>query len=140
MLVSYLSGSQNSHLRTWVLRAEKIDDVANAARSAGVAIGSVQSGGRENPDGSKLQWQLTDPYALPMDGTIPFLISWGKTPHPAGAVPHAGNLLSLAIEHPEAERVREQLAVLDANLDVVTAERCKLIARIQTASGVRILE
>ena len=135
-----LSGEQESHLITWVLRTEDIVALASAAESAGLAIGPVQSGSREQPDGSTLRWQLTDPYAMPMGGAIPFLISWGESAHPAGVVPRAGELLSLTIEHPDSNSVRESVSVFDVDIAVVQADKFGLVARIETGDGVRILK
>lgn len=135
-----LSDEQQSRLVTWVVRTENIAALASAAGLAGLAIGPVQPGSREKPDGGTLRWRLTDPYAMPMDGAIPFLISWGETPHPASAVPYAGELRSLAIEHPDAARVRKALSVLDVDVAVAEADRFRLVARIETESGVRNLD
>jgi len=135
-----LSDEQESHLITWVLRTENIVALASAAESAGLAIGPVQSGSREQPDGSTLRWQLTDPYAMPMAGAIPFLISWGEATHPASVVPQAGDLLGLIIEHPDSNKVRESVSVLDVDIAVVQADKFRLVARIETGDGVRILK
>ena len=135
-----LPEDQVSRLKTWVLRTEEIVQLADIANAAGIGIGSVQSGSRDAPDGSKISWQLTDHSAMPMGGAIPFLISWGDTPHPASVVPRAGELLSLTIEHPEAERVRDMLLVLGIDLAVVHAETFKLGAQIQTSCGVKLLD
>lgn len=135
-----LSDEQESHLITWVLRTEDIVALASAAESAGLAIGPVQSGSREQPDGSTLRWQLTDPYAMPMGGAIPFLISWGETAHPASVVPQAGELLGLTIEHPDSNKVRESVSVFDVDVAVVQADKFGLVARIETEDGVKILK
>jgi hypothetical protein len=135
-----LSDEQESHLITWVLRTEDIVALASAAGSAGLAIGPVQSGSREQPDGNTLCWQLTDPYAMPMGGAIPFLISWGETAHPASVVPHAGELLGLIIEHPDSTKVRQSVSVLEVDVAVVQADKFGLVARIETEDGVKILK
>lgn len=138
-------------LATWVLRTDGIGAVAARARSLGVALGPVSAGSREQPDGTRLEWRLTDPYALPFDGVVPFLIDWGDTPHPAGSVPDAGELVQLTLRHPTPDSVREALGALGfgAAADVATtgrtvgaavavepADRAGLVATIRTASGV----
>ena len=135
-----LPDDQKSCLKTWVLRTEDIDQLAGIANAAGINIGPVQSGSRDAPDGSKISWHLTDHNAMPMGGAIPFLINWGDTPHPAGAVPRGGELHSLTIEHPDADRIREALSVLGVDLEVVQAAEFKLVASIQTNDGIRNLE
>lgn len=128
-------GAGGPRLATWVLNTHDIEGVAALANSAGLGLGAVQSGSREQPDGTLLSWRLTDPYAMPLDGAVPFLISWGETPHPAGVVPRAGELTSLIVEHPEPARVRRAFEVLGANLVVHRGESFRLVARIASAAG-----
>jgi hypothetical protein len=64
-------------LVTWVVRSESIDETAAAACAAGVGIGTIESGSRQSPDGTVISWRLSDPYAMPLGGALPFLISHG---------------------------------------------------------------
>lgn len=112
-------------------------------RNAAVArsgIGPVEGGNRQQADGSLIEWQLTDPYALPMDGAVPFLIDWGNTTHPAQTLPAAGELTGLRIEHPDPRRVRAALQALAAAANVRKAEQFRLTAQIQTSEGIKTLE
>jgi len=120
-------------LATWVLRSELIDATVAAASAAGIGIGAVESGSRQSPDGTLISWRLSDPYAVPLGGAVPFLISWGSTPHPAGAATRVGELVGLRIEHPEPEQVRKALSALGVEMDVRMGDRYQLIARIRTA-------
>ncbi len=131
---------QASNLTTWVLRVDQIEALQLQAASQGLSLGAVASGSREKPDGSMISWKLTDPYAMPFEGALPFLINWGDTPHPAGSVPRAGELIELIIEHPKPELVRKNLQLLEVHLEVKQADYVKLIARIKTKNGVVILE
>lgn len=126
-------------LLTWALRSECIEEAAASATEAGVRLGPVEAGSRQRSDGTVLSWKLTDPYAMPLDGAVPFLIDWGETPHPAHTAPRAGDLVGLRFEHPEPARVREALGSLGMPLDVRDGERFRLIAAIRTADGVREL-
>jgi hypothetical protein len=123
------------HLASWVLRRDAIDEAHAAAGGAGVDLGRIESGGREQPDGSRLTWRLSDPYAPRLDRAVPFLIAWGDTPHPAATAPRGGALVGLRVEHPAPERVRGALAALEAELEVVQAVRARLIATIETGRG-----
>ena len=128
----------SGRLATWVLRAETIEETAATARAAGVALGELQSGSRERPDGKRLFWRLTDPYAKPMGGAIPFLIAWGDTPHPASVAPAAGELASLRVEHPEPARVTAALALLGVDLPVSKAAAFRMRAAVR--QGGRMIE
>lgn len=130
-----LDALEGGRLVTWVLRRERIEEAAGRARSRGVGLGPVQAGSREKPDGTVLSWRLTDPRAMPMHGVVPFLISWGDTPHPAGSAPDAGELVGLTLRHPETEAVRDALAALGAEARVEEAPRPELAATIRTDAG-----
>ena len=126
-------------LVTWVLRTAAIERLASTARAAGVPIGAVYRGSRRQPDGSLLEWQLTDPAAMPLDGAVPFLIDWGETPHPAAILPVGGTLSGLRIEHPDPESVREALSVLGVGIPVRHGPRFSVKADIRTDAGVVVL-
>ena len=124
-----------SRLLTWVLRTTDIQESSAAARDAGIGLGAVVSGSRTNPDGSELRWQVTDPYATPMGGAVPFLISWGNTPHPSAVAPSGGRLVELLIEHPDADRVRDAFSVLGANIPVINHDEFRICANIESKNG-----
>ena len=136
-VLAALAKNEAPRLVTWALRVRNIAAAAAAAR--GIAIGTVQRGSRETPSGETIAWQLSDPYAMPLDGAVPFLIDWGYSTHPAEVAPAGGKLLDLTIEHPEAERVQGALAVLDVDIIVQQAPNYRLSARIETANGIRVL-
>jgi Glyoxalase-like domain len=129
-------GATGARLVTWAYRCEALDDVAARAVAAGLRLGAVEAGHRERPDGTVLYWKLTDPYALPFDGAVPFLISWGATPHPASVASRAGlALLEFRIEHPDPAGVRRALAWIGARIDVTKANTYRLVVRIRTEHG-----
>lgn len=127
---------EEPRLCTWVLRCEEgLDAMADRARAAGVALGPVFAGSRETPDGGVLSWRLSDPRALPFDGTVPFLIAWGSTPHPGTTAPRAGSLAGFRLEHPRPDAVRSALDVLGIQVPVEEGPRAALVATIQTPGG-----
>lgn len=120
---------------TWALRGEEIEARAAEAGSHGLALGPVEAGSREKPDGTVLTWKLTDPRVLPCGGAVPFLIAWGETPHPAGTVPGAGELVGLRLEHPDPDAVRGGLAALGVEAQVTAGPRARIVATIRTPDG-----
>lgn len=129
-----------SRLVTWVMQTTNIEQSVRAARAANLGIGDISAGKRENPDGSVVSWQATDPYAMPFDGALPFLINWGETPHPSTMTPVGGQFEQLVIEHPQAESVRSGLSVLGLNLEVIEADPYRLVAKIRTPGGLVTLD
>lgn len=118
-------------LSTWALRTEAIERSAAAAP----LVGKVEAGRRTRADGTELAWRLTDPYAMPLQGAVPFLISWGSTPHPSGSAPSAGTLTGLRIEHPDPAAVRGVLEALGAPVPVDRADAFALVATIESMRG-----
>lgn len=130
-----IPATSQSRLITWVFRTDDIQQTASNAAHADIGLGPVQSGSRIKPDGSKICWQLTDPYAMPFGGAIPFLIDWGNVIHPSKVVPAGGTLVQLVIEHPEADRVRRAISALGAEVLVVEDEKFGICATIETKDG-----
>ena len=122
-------------LATWVLRDESIEAVVSRARDRGVNLGEVAAGHRRKPDGTRVSWKVSDPYAMPLDGAVPFVIAWGDTPHPSLAAPSVGTLSGLEVEHPDPAAVETALGVLGVALPVACGERFRLKATIRTGAG-----
>jgi hypothetical protein len=128
-------------LVTWVARREGLGGVP-APDLERLGLGPVGTGRRETADGGVLSWRLTDPYALPFDGAVPFLIDWGGTVHPATTAPSGGLLSGLRIEHPRAPRVREVLIQVTrpdpsgVPVEIVSAGAFRLVATVETSNGV----
>jgi Glyoxalase-like domain len=122
-------------LMTWVARSTGIVRKQELFVASGIAIGKVTSGGRQNPDGSEVRWSVSDPYAFPADGVIPFLIDWDTPTHPSESAVTGLKLFSFRAEHPDAERVQGQLALMGCSLAVERAETPALIAKLDTPNG-----
>jgi len=134
-----LSDEQRPRLITWVMRVRNLAAFVLDPARARSGIGPIEPGNRQQADGSLVEWHLTDPYAMPMDGTVPFLIDWGNTTHPAQTLPTGVNLSGLRIEHPHPHQVRAALAALETEADVAMADRFRLSARIETSDGMMTL-
>jgi hypothetical protein len=122
-------------LATWSAAASDLEEVVSRAKSLGIDLGSVQARSRVRSDGVELKWRMTDPFAPRCDGIVPFLIDWGKTPHPAFTSVRGGELLRLRGTHPQPNEVRAILEALDLDLPVANGPRPELIATIRTVQG-----
>lgn len=103
--------------------------------------GPLLPGSRRTPSGVLLEWTLSDPFAPRLGGVIPFLIDWGRTPHPSGAGegPPRVTLRTLTLVHPEPEGVGAALAALGAGSLVAAVEPGEapgLRAVLETPAGV----
>lgn len=124
-----------SRLATWAAKGSELNSLLSRAGSYASGLGSVHSGGRKQPDGVLLAWEVTDPFMPREGGVVPFLIDWGETPHPSETAPVGCELVDLRAEHPDAGRVREILNGLELDLEVEPGPTPALIATIHTPGG-----
>lgn len=122
-------------LVTWAVRGVDLEAIVQNAKVRGVDLGRVQPGSRKRPDGVLLSWRLTVSPALNADGLAPFFIDWGKTAHPAAALPKGCSLVAVRAEHPDAKRVQAELSVLGLTLRVDSGSAPAIIATIRTSKG-----
>ena len=134
-----MDGTKTSRLATWAYRIEEIETLHAAAFESDLDLGRIIPGKRQKADGNILSWKLTDPNAMLLDGAVPFLISWGISPHPATSVPRAGDLTGFRIEHPQSSHIQLALEILGvemgAGLTVEKASNIKLVVSIKTEWG-----
>lgn len=100
-------------LAAWAVRAADIEARVARSRAQGYDPGPIEPLSRRTPEGDVLRWRLTFPY----DPVVPFLIDWGRTPHPARRLPVVP-LTAFAATHPDPEEARTRLAALGVELDV----------------------
>jgi hypothetical protein len=123
-------------LVTWAAKCADLERHAAAAQRAGVALGEVRSGERELGDGRVLSWRLTYPDMRFGGGVVPFLIDWGRSPHPAGTAPGGIRLVDLRAEHPDPSMILAALRVLGLELRVYKGVALALIAVLDAPRGV----
>ena len=117
----------------WALGCDDIDAALARARSHGFDPGDVIDGQRVGPTGTMLRWRLTR-NALTA-GLVPFLISWGDTPHPARVAPQGLLLESFHIEHPDPASLTAVLTALEADVEVKPAAKAALVVRLNGPNG-----
>jgi len=128
-----VDGVVRSGLVGWAVGCEDIDLTVDQARSAGFDPGDVIDGHRRTADGTTLAWRITS--NAQAAGVIPFLISWGDTPHPAASASPGLRLESLHIEHPDPDSITAALRVLGTTVPVIRAHRAALVAHIIGPTG-----
>ena len=122
-------------LSRWVLRTARLDELVSNAYQHGLDLGLVSQGSRETPEGAVLSWRLTDPSVIPLEGTIPFLIDWGNTSHPATSAVAGGKLVGFHLEHPQPELVRASLRLIGTDMKILPSREVRLVAIIETERG-----
>jgi hypothetical protein len=126
-------------LVAWCARPRRrLENVIAAASALGIDLGGVAEMSRRRPDGVLLEWRLTFPLLLPpFLGTVPFLIDWVQSPHPAESLPHECELLALHITHPQADLLRAVIAEVGTGARATVAVGAAgITAEIRTPRGV----
>ena len=126
---------KTGRLVTWAAKGAELEAIVEKAKGHGIDLGRVRSGSRKRPDGTLLSWRLTVSPDLTGDGVVPFFIDWGKTAHPTAALPKGCSLVGLRAEHPDANRIKEQLSTLGLSLHLDTGSAPAIIATIRTPKG-----
>jgi hypothetical protein len=117
---------------TWAVRPADLEATVRAARSHGYDPGDIRPMSRRRPDGTLLEWRLTD--GSHPSGLVPFLIDWDASAHPTDADLPVTPLVELAASHPEPERIRRLLAAVGAELPVA-AGPARLSFTVDTPRG-----
>ena len=128
-----VDGVSGGGLVGWALACENIEATREHARVEGFDPGEVMDGHRVTPTGTLLRWRLTS-NALTA-GLIPFLITWGDTPHPASSAPPGLVLTSLHIAHPDPSSIIGPLTALGAEVEVHPASDAALVAKLTGPRG-----
>jgi glyoxalase-like protein len=126
-------------LITWAVGTSDIEAVAKKAKDAGLPLFGPNDGSRARPDGKLLKWKtLGVQNSFGRDGVepIPFFIQWAAdSPHPSQDSPAGCELQALALEHPEAAKVRKALRDLGVDLDAKQADGVRFTATLKTPKG-----
>jgi hypothetical protein len=122
-------------LNGWAAAESNLDALVCKAAAAGVKLGAIHEGRRENPDGAALSWRFTDPYFVLADGLVPFFIDWGDSPHPSQRGTEGVTLLSLRAEHPDPTPVQRILALLELDLPLQLGPEAALLAELACPRG-----
>ena len=126
-------------LITWAAGTSDIEAVAKKAKDAELQLFGPNDGSRARPDGKLLKWKsLGVQNAFGRDGVepVPFFIQWAAdSPHPSQDSPGGCELQALALEHPEAAKVRKALHDLGVDLEVKQAAGARLTATLKTPKG-----
>ncbi len=126
--------NQAPHLRSWVVQCQPIEIFLQAFSKQGIEMGTIQKGGRKRPDGSFLQWELSDPYANRLHGLVPFLIDWHNSRHPSFDLPDIGILDKLIICG-EINPLANIPWMTDMPIELTNKEEFQMIARIKLTGG-----
>ena len=122
-------------LIAWAVSVDDIEGRVDAAKKKGYDPGAVVPGGRDLPDGSSLNWQLTIRPKPAGDGLVPFLIQWLSDPHPSTTAPAGCQFVALRAEHPDPAGIQAVFDALSVEMEAVSGPTPRLIATFDTPNG-----
>ncbi|MGW1951207.1 VOC family protein [Streptomyces sp. NPDC001920] len=115
-----VDGLTAARMVTWAISPPDLDAAIAYARAHGYDPGPAQAMSRRRPDGTLLEWRLTDGEDAHPCGLVPFLIDWGGSVHPTATGLPTTPLLSLSARAPDPDEIRPLLAALGTDLDLTT--------------------
>ena len=130
---------EKPRLFRWAAATNDTEQMKSLALDAGIDIGEIKSGSRYKPDGTLLEWTLSDPNVDTADGLIPFFIDWGLKGNPSPDLPQGCKLTRFEARHPRHTEIMKKLKCLQLDLPVVKADQAQLVAVIDTPNGDVIL-
>ena len=123
-------------LVTWCVKSNDLDGVVERGLSAGIDLGTPMSAGRARADGTELRWTFTNPGSDRAGGVVPFFIDWGASEHPGRSLDRACSFVDVRLEHPDPDRVAGWLAALGLDTPIRRGDAPRVIATIETPTGV----
>lgn len=126
-------------LLAWAVRPDDLDATLAHARRGGVDGGAPVPAARTTASGTRLTWRLAVPRPLGLGGVQPFLIDWGRGPHPADDLPPALDLLGLELHHPDPAAATARLEALGVDHPVVPGAVPSLRVTLRTPAGQVVL-
>ncbi|WP_310621730.1 VOC family protein [Flexibacterium corallicola] len=123
-------------LSTWVIRSKDVKSDSDHAHPHSGEVHRMSRG--------RMEWliTITPDGLMPMEGAFPTLIEWPRGVHPTASMPDLGfRLLSLTIEHPQAQDLRELIGrrLNMSKIDIREGNEKKIRAEIVTPGGLRVL-
>ncbi|MFE0450482.1 VOC family protein [Streptomyces sp. NPDC058914] len=119
---------------TWAISPPDLDRAVAAARASGYDPGDVREMSRRRPDGTVLEWRLTDGGAPHPSGLVPFLIDWGSTVHPSASGLPVTPLSEMSATAPDPDEIRPLLAALGTSLTLAEGP-VGISFRVDTPNG-----
>ena len=134
------SGAGEFRLTGWLANVRAPVQVRQRMIERGADPGEILTGSRDLPDGGLLEWSLSDPMIRIMDGIVPVMIDWGKSPHPAAAAPAGCLLEEVELRHPDAAGANAILELMGLPAVVGPGPEPVLKAVLETPRGLVTLD
>lgn len=128
-------------LTTWAVRVPDIEEYLGRCVGLQPPLGTLMHGSRRRADGAMLEWKLTDPAQRLLEGTIPFLIDWLESEHPARSMDASCRLESLRVIHPRPDSLEAHLTGMGVRelVELGAGPRARIEAVIDGPGGTVVI-
>ena len=123
----------------WSIRTSQLTSQFEEFRKIIPYIGVIEEGSRKLNNGSILKWSLTDPGVQPGISTIPFLIDWKNSPHPASKLEMKCQITEVTLHQKEDYLPESILDELDIRVKQTHRDFPFISIQLDTPNGVVIL-
>jgi hypothetical protein len=119
----------------WAVRSDDLAALQQSLLSRGAKVGEVRHGGRNLPDGSRLNWKTLS-FAPASSPLLPFFIEWGRgVAHPSTTSPAGCRLTGFALEDPAPEAIREALRTAGLQVEVRAGKESRIRVSLACPKG-----
>ena len=126
-------------LMTFAIASDDLASLREAALREGLGVNGPVAMHRNTPGGARLDWTILYLEDARFGEAIPFVIDWGKTPHPSTSLPGGCRLKSFTVTHPEAEALSRLYAALGIPVAVKRAAYPGFVVELSTPNGEVVL-
>lgn len=119
----------------WALGTSQLSANAQHLSAVNKGLARTTEGQRLTASGDLLKWQLSVPQPAPLCETIPFLIDWQDSRHPAEGLNASCHIINFSIIDPKAKVLRHLLEKLRSDIAVEEGPVPKLKLELQTPLG-----
>ena len=120
----------------WALNSNELESDVQKIGLRNSTLAHIDEGQRVTASGDVLSWQLSIPAPQPACESIPFLIDWQDSIHPATQLDHEGHLIHFRITDPHPERISHLLDELGCPVEVVAGPDTTLEVTLKTPLGI----
>ena len=138
-----LAGNRGGHiaaqmrpgLMSFAIASDDLASLREAALHEKLGVNGPVAMHRDTPSGGRLDWTILYLEDARFGEAIPFVIDWGKTPHPSASAPVGCRLKSFAVAHPDAAALGRLYAALGVPTVVKGGPYPGFVAELATPKG-----
>ena len=124
---------------TFAIASDDLASLREAALRERLGVNGPVAMHRNTPSGARLDWTILYLEDARFGEAIPFVIDWGKTPHPSTSLPGGCRLQSFTVTHPEVEALARLYAALGIPVAVKRAAYPGFVVELSTPNGEVVL-